>query len=140
MIFSPKSLTQPFSPGLASCLQFFGKTHLFVGLENGNIIIYDTKEWESQKTMKAHTARVNSIAIHPSGLLALSTSKDRTMRLWALKKGICSHTEKLGYEADKVIWSPKGEQYAVLSNNKVHIYNKVRQWFRLRFTKVFDPI
>jgi protein MAK11 len=120
------NLTKLILVGLANCLEFFGKTHLFVGLENGNIVIYDTHEWESQKTMKGHTARVNSIAVHPSGLLALSTSKDRTMRLWALKKGVCSHTEKLGFEADKVIWSPKGEQYAVLNDTKVHIFNKVR--------------
>lgn len=40
---------------------------------------------------------INSVSIHPSGKLALSCSRDRTMRLWNLVNGRAAFDQKLSY-------------------------------------------
>ena len=46
--------------------------------------------------MKGHKARVNAVAVHPSGKLALSVGKDRTLRMWDLMRGTGCASTKIG--------------------------------------------
>lgn len=54
----------------------------------------------------------------------LSTSKDKTLKLWDLTNGTCVHTSKLEKEADIVLWSPGGNKYVLVLNNKINLYNQ----------------
>ncbi|KAG6381767.1 hypothetical protein JVT61DRAFT_373 [Boletus reticuloceps] len=45
---------------------------------------------------KGHKGRVNSVAIHPSGKVALSVGHDKTLRMWDLMRGKGSASTKLG--------------------------------------------
>ncbi len=51
------------------------------------IEVQQPQTWKSLKTLKAHTASVNSIAISSDGQTLASGSDDRTVSLWNLKTG-----------------------------------------------------
>ena len=57
---------------------------------------------------------MNSISVHASGRLALSTSTDSTLRLWNLVKGKCAHTTTLSIAADQVAFAPSGDSYGLV--------------------------
>src|SRR5690606_3795825 len=88
------------SEGQINCLEFWKTSHLFCGTERGDILIWKTNQWDQLPSLKGHTDRVNSISVHPSGILALSVSKDKTLKLWDLEKGLVAHTNKLEQEAE----------------------------------------
>ncbi|RLO06572.1 hypothetical protein DYB28_011761 [Aphanomyces astaci] len=54
---------------------------------------------------------VNSIAVHPSGKLAFSVSKDKTLRMWNLVKGRSAYIRRLDQEATCVFLSQDGNRY-----------------------------
>ncbi|XP_054840478.1 p21-activated protein kinase-interacting protein 1 isoform X2 [Eublepharis macularius] len=108
--------------GTISCLEFYGKTHLLSGAEDGLICIWNTKKWECLKSIKAHRGHVTSLSIHPSGRLALSVGTDRTLRTWNLVEGRSAFIKNLKQNAHLVKWSPSGELYVVVIANKVDIY------------------
>lgn len=61
-----------------------------------------------------HAARrrgpVRSVAVHPSGKLALSTSDDSTLRMWDLVQGRAAYIKRLALPAELVAWAPDGMQ------------------------------
>lgn len=72
--------------------------------------------------MSGHRKEITSLSIHPSGKLALSTSRDSTLRIWDLIKGRCSYHHILDAIADVVAFSPSGALYALVAGNKVTIH------------------
>ena len=64
---------------------------------------------------------VSSITVHPSGRLALSTSRDSSLRLWNLVKGKCAHTTALPSESDQVAFSPAGDAYSLNLGNEASL-------------------
>jgi len=48
------------------------------------------------RSLKGHKGRVNSVAVHPSGKVALSVGKDRALRMWDLMRGKGVASTKLG--------------------------------------------
>jgi protein MAK11 len=111
------------SEGLVTCMEFFKTTHLFCGTEKGEVLVWKTHHWEQLPNMKGHTGRINSLSVHPSGVLALTTSRDKTLKLWDLAKGIVAHTNKLEQEADFVQWAPDGKHYIVTSDKRIVLYS-----------------
>jgi protein MAK11 len=71
------------------------------------------------------------VALHPSGRLALSVGKDRTIRLWNLLKGRSAYVKTLPGEAHRVVWSPQGTRYAVATDKSAIAYSLEvgRVWF-----------
>ena len=55
-----------------------------------------------------HKGPVDCVAIHPTGMLAFSVSRDRSLRLWNLVQGRCSFTRKLRAAANIVKWGALG--------------------------------
>lgn len=111
--------------GLITYLEFHKSSHLFCGTEKGDILIWKANHWQQYPSLTGHTDRINSISVHPSGVLALSTSKDKTLKLWNLKTGQISHTNKLAEAADMVKWAPDGQHYLLISDNKIVLYSSV---------------
>jgi WD40 repeat protein len=84
-------------------------------------------DWQHIKAMKGHSGIVNAIAVHPSGSVALSVSRDKQMRLWDLSKGACAYQAPLGAEGALVVFLQGGAQYAVATGAKVSLHSvKVR--------------
>uniref|UniRef100_A0A672LAX4 Uncharacterized protein n=1 Tax=Sinocyclocheilus grahami TaxID=75366 RepID=A0A672LAX4_SINGR len=106
--------------GTISCLEFYGTSHLLSGGQDGLICVWSTKKWECLKSIKAHKGHVTSLSVHPSGKLALSVGTDKTLR----QVHRCFHVNMniKNSDAEIVLWSPDGEQYAVVVNDHVDIY------------------
>ncbi|XP_035224318.1 p21-activated protein kinase-interacting protein 1-like, partial [Stegodyphus dumicola] len=66
---------------------------------------------------------VNSISIHPSGKLALSVSKDKTLRTWNLIKGRSAYITNIKKVAELVRWSPDGSHFLVAFRNAIDVYS-----------------
>uniref|UniRef100_A0A673M6W6 Guanine nucleotide-binding protein G(olf) subunit alpha n=1 Tax=Sinocyclocheilus rhinocerous TaxID=307959 RepID=A0A673M6W6_9TELE len=108
--------------GTISCLEFYGTSHLLSGGQDGLICVWSTKKWECLKSIKAHKGHVTSLSVHPSGKLALSVGTDKTLRTWNLIEGRSAFIKNIKRNAEIVLWSPDGEQYAVVVNDQVDIY------------------
>lgn len=102
---------------------------LLSGSEDGKIIIWRSKDWEAFGTLKGHQDRVNDLDIHPSGRVAISVSKDRTIRLWNLmtaKKAAILKVkgrDSLGQHCEFVRWTKSGDHFIVGLLNKVFLYS-----------------
>lgn len=95
-----------------------------VGLDIGNINMYDTTTWTRTHVLRGHQCRITSLAYSPSSHRLLSGSKDKTVRLWSYPTWFCDiiltkHTEKV----TAVAFSSSGRQVASASDDK-----SVRLW------------
>ena len=70
--------------GTITCLQFYGDSFLLSGSEDNTICIWRVQDWECLHILGGHKNLVNDLSIHPSGKIALSISKDNTLKLWNL--------------------------------------------------------
>jgi len=105
-----------------TCLQLFSNTHLLSGAADGQMCIWRTKDWECIRACKAHKDIINSISVHPSGKLALTCSKDRTLRIWNLSNVRSAYDEKLNFEPEILMWSPSGSNYAITAFSSIRVY------------------
>uniref|UniRef100_A0A3Q2Q9R5 PAK1 interacting protein 1 n=1 Tax=Fundulus heteroclitus TaxID=8078 RepID=A0A3Q2Q9R5_FUNHE len=108
--------------GTITCLEFYGNSHLLSGGEDGLLCVWSTKKWECLKTIRAHKGHVTSLSVHPSGKLALSVGTDKTLRTWNLINGRSAFIKNIKQNAHIVRWSPDGDRYVVVVNDKVDIY------------------
>ncbi|KAJ1978820.1 60s ribosome biogenesis protein mak11 [Dimargaris cristalligena] len=109
--------------GTITALRFFSKTHMISASEDQTIRVWRTKDWECLTVFKGHKDRVNDVAVHPTGRLAMSVSKDRTLRLWNLLTGRKASVNKIYKEGLAVQWDTSGKRYVVLSEREITIYN-----------------
>uniref|UniRef100_A0A7N8YFK0 PAK1 interacting protein 1 n=1 Tax=Mastacembelus armatus TaxID=205130 RepID=A0A7N8YFK0_9TELE len=109
--------------GTITCLEFYGTSHLLSGGEDGLICVWSTKKWECLKSIKAHKGHITSLSVHPSGKLALSVGTDKTLRTWNLTNGRSAFIKNIKQNSHIVKWSPDGDKYVVVVNNKVNIYD-----------------
>lgn len=101
----------------------FYPTHLLAGCTDGTLSIWVAGQgWQCMKTLRGHRHEISSITIHESGALALTTSRDKTLRLWDLVKGRTTFQSKLDIEADQICFSPSGTKYALRAGTRVTIF------------------
>jgi len=104
--------------GTITALGFVGSSHLLSGSEDGLVCIWRVYDWSLLHILGGHKGAVTAVALHPSGKLALSTGRDRSLRLWDLVKGRCAYITKLEAVAESVKWSEDGEAYALLLGDR----------------------
>ena len=112
--------------GAITALEFFvprtgySPTNLLAGCADGTISIWQSGgTWECMRTLKGHRGEVTSIAVHPSGYLALTAARDGTLRLWDLVKGRATFTTKVDGVVELVKFAPSGNFYAIVCGNTV---------------------
>jgi WD40 repeat protein len=108
--------------GAITSLAFFDDSHMISGSEDMSLRIWRCHDWECLHVLHGHKGAITSVAIHPTGKLALSVSKDNTMKLWNLIQGRCSFTRRLKGPADKVFWHPSGQYYMLVVTSEVQVY------------------
>jgi len=104
-------------------LSFFGDKHLFSYSEDGTIAIWNVDNWECLRTLHGHKSAVYTFAVHPSGKLAVSCSKDKTLRSWNLITGKCAYVTSMADVVDIVVWSPDGSKYIAVCGSHIDIYS-----------------
>ncbi|KAE8260727.1 hypothetical protein A4X13_0g177 [Tilletia indica] len=102
--------------GTITSLSFPSRTFLISTGSDGRINIFRARDWALLRTLKGHTGSINSAAVHPSGRLALSVGKDRTIRMWDLMRAKGAASTKLGVEGETIRWDSRGERFVVLSS------------------------
>eukprot|EP00889_Picochlorum_renovo_P004168 jgi/Picre1/31198/NNA_006552.t1 len=101
----------------------FKPTHLLAGCTDGTLTVWTAGHgWQCMKTLRGHRNEITSITIHKTGLLALTTSRDKTMRLWDLVKGRTTFHSKLEEEAEQISFSPSGQKYGIRAGSKITIF------------------
>lgn len=71
-------------------------THCLVGFSSGKLVIYKKRDWVVQHVLAGHDGGIASLAVHPSGKLALSGgSSDGKLKLWDLTKGRLAYVSKV---------------------------------------------
>ncbi|KAL9972329.1 hypothetical protein ACROYT_G018614 [Oculina patagonica] len=108
--------------GTITCLAFHNNTHMLSASEDRTICVWECRTWDCLKTLKGHRGHVNSVSVHPSGRLALSVAKDKTLRTWNLVTGKSAYVTNIKEAALLVKWSPAGDSYAVAIGTKVVVY------------------
>lgn len=111
--------------GSITALTFPTKAHLLSASEDSTISLFRTKDWALLRSLKGHSGRVNSIDVHPSGKVALSVGKDKTLKMWDLMRGRGAASLPLGVEAEVVRWAKSGRYFGVLSPKGIDIYSTV---------------
>ena len=100
-------------------------THLVSGGADGDLVIWSAgTRWEALKTLKAHKGGCTSVAVHPSGKLALSCGRDRGLRLWDLVKGRCTYKTKMAQEGQCLAFvGASGGSYTCVSGSHVACFD-----------------
>jgi hypothetical protein len=83
------------SPGSITSLVFPTRSHLLSASEDATLSLFRTRDWSLLRSFKGHTGRINSVAVHPTGKVALSVGVDRTLRMWDLMKGKAAGSTKI---------------------------------------------
>lgn len=91
-----KTMDPMASSGSITHLVFSSRSHLFSASDDGTLCLFHARDWTVLRSLKGHKGRINSIAIHPSGKVALSVGKDRALRMWDLMRGKGVASTKLG--------------------------------------------
>lgn len=82
--------------GSITHLSFPSRGHLLSASEDGTLCLFRARDWAVLRSLKGHKGRVNCVAVHPSGKVALSVGQDRTLRMWDLMRGKGCASTKLG--------------------------------------------
>ncbi|KAF8579944.1 WD40 repeat-like protein [Ramaria rubella] len=133
--------------GSITYLTFPSRSHLLSASEDGTLCLFRARDWAVLRTLKGHKGRVNCVGVHPSGKLALSVGKDRTLRMWDLMRGKGSASTKLGKEGEVVCWSPSGSRFIVQSGTNINVFSTnmallhtITHTSRVHDVKFFRPV
>ena len=120
---TPSDFGTPVCSAFAPPMQL--STHCIIGFTSGKLCIYKKRDWSVQHVLAGHEGGVSSLAVHPTGKLALSAGvADGKLKLWDLTKGRLAFVNKikpssqLGGTArydpvSSIVWSKDGEFYAL---------------------------
>ncbi|TRM58726.1 WD40-repeat-containing domain protein [Schizophyllum amplum] len=108
--------------GSITQLDFPSRSHLLSASEDGTLCLFRSRDWVVLRALRGHKGRVNSVAAHPSGKVALSVGKDRTLRMWDLMRGKGRASTKLPKEGEVVRWSMDGKLFIVQSGSTIDVY------------------
>jgi len=90
-----------------------------VGLENGDISVYTTTNWNKIRTLSGHSGIVWCVVYSPKGDQMASSGQDRSVRLWEIETGECQlvlHDGAGGFNC--VAYSPQGNRVATANDDK----------------------
>lgn len=86
-------------------------------------MIYDADPFVHLKTVGVHKKGVNSLAVHPSGRLALTVGRDECLAMVNLVRGRRSFCCKLSKEASLVEFDYGGERFYMVVEEKVTVHD-----------------
>ncbi|KAI5454932.1 Protein mak11 [Naganishia albida] len=109
--------------GSITSLVFPTRSHLLAASEDSTISLFRTRDWALLRSLKGHSGRINCIDVHPSGKVALSVGKDKTLKMWDLMRGRGAASLALGVEAEVVKFTEDGKHFAILTPQGIDVYS-----------------
>lgn len=107
-----------------SCAFSPDKKSFAVGLENGDITIYDTFNWTKIQTFEGHEGKVKCLSYSPNSQHLLSGGRDQTVRLWNCETGSTGFVlEGHDQGVQVVAFSPSGNQVTSASGKTVRLWD-----------------
>src|SRR3954452_20273703 len=96
------------------------------GLEDGNVILFETEGPKELKAFKAHEAAVYDVAFSPDGAALATCSTDKLAKLWDWKAEMPAEKAKLEGHGDAVwaiAWSKDGSLATAGADRKIKLWN-----------------
>jgi WD40 repeat protein len=112
-------------------------------LQDFTLCIWRVYDWQCVHILGGHKDTITDFSIHPTGKMALSVSKDHTLKLWNLVQGTlvssvscrfqpddnfflwhlgrCAFTRRLKQPTDQVIWHSTGDYYLLVSTKDIQV-------------------
>ena len=109
--------------GAITSLAFFEDSFIISGSEDNTLNVWRVHDRQLLQILGGHKAPVNGFAVHPTGKLAISVSKDNTMKLWNLVQGRCSFTRRLRSVPETVLWNPRGDCYLLATQKEIQLFD-----------------
>ena len=117
------------------CLVGFGSSTTPEAAGGGKLVIYRKRDWSVQHVMNGHEGGIASVAVHPTGKLALTGgNQDGKLKLWDLERGRLAHSSatvkaaatqvegRKHYEPISCIsWSEEGDCYGFCHGSHITI-------------------
>jgi len=100
-------------------------SYLAVGTEKGEIIIFDTKNYQEVKRFVRHNAHILSLDISPDNTKIASCSYDNIIKIWDVPSGKELHminTKEISVNATSVSFSPDGK-FITGGERNVNVWN-----------------
>ncbi|KAL8129497.1 hypothetical protein V2J09_018652 [Rumex salicifolius] len=97
--------------------------NLISASEDGSVSIYDADPFVLLKSVPVHKRAVNDIAVHPSGRLALTVSRDSCLGMVNLVRGRRSFCCRLDNEATIVRFCTGGQRFLMAAEEKVTVHD-----------------
>lgn len=93
-----------------------------IGLNNGDLELYDSSNWSKTRTFRGHTGSVLKLAYSLSNLHIVSGGRDGTVRLWDVDSDQPRLTlDDYSAPVATVAFSPSGHQFASASGTTIWI-------------------
>jgi WD40 repeat protein len=96
------------------------------GMEDGNVILFETEGPKELKTFKAHEAAVYDVSYSPDGATLATCSTDKLAKLWDLKAEMPTEKSKLEGHSDAVwavVWSKNGSLASAGADRKIKLWS-----------------
>lgn len=101
--------------------------HMISVGDDNNLCIWRTKDWECTKEIaNIHKKGVLSLALHPSGLAAVTIGGDSAFRMWDLVKGRQVFVSKEFKFPSEVAWDKTGQKIAVACGRNLIVKDAAR--------------
>lgn len=101
--------------------------HMISVGDDNSLCIWRTKDWECTKEIaNIHKKGVLSLALHPSGLAAVTIGGDSAFRMWDLVKGRQVFVSKEFKSPSEVAWDKTGQKIAVACGRNLIIKDAAR--------------
>eukprot|EP01032_Pedospumella_encystans_P025921 gene25921-29281_t len=109
--------------GAITSLKFFKDSYLISASEDFNLCIWRVYDWQCVHILGGHKDTILDFSIHPTGKMAMSVSKDHTLKLWNLVQGRCAFTRRLKAPTEQVIWHEEtGDYYLLVSHRDIQLF------------------
>jgi len=103
------------------CLSSFPR-NLLAGADDGSVCIFDVDPFVLLKTVPVHKKAINDLAVHPSGRLGLTVSRDSHLAMVNLVRGRRSFFCRLEKEASIIKYSSDGGRFFMASQAKITVH------------------
>ncbi len=89
----------------------------------GSLLLFDTATYDAPRHLSGHTNWINRMEFSPDSSLLVTTSDDRTARVWSVASGKQRLMLRLGAEGLSARFTPDGKQVVIVEDYyTVHFY------------------